>query len=111
MAKASGVLGYVIEVTDDETGITSTEPTEVRVKGDMLRNNPRVSYPDNVNGQLTMSMSFSFIADQFAIKNATSIRYLIINGQAWTVNTIQILRPRLRVELGGVYNGKTKAGS
>jgi len=108
MAKASGILGYAMEQLNEETGIVSNTPVEIKVAGNMSRNNPRMSYPDSVNGTLTMSMSFSFIADQFAVKHANMIRYIIINGQAWNVNTIQILRPRIQIEIGGVYNGPTK---
>lgn len=106
MTKQSGKLGYSIE-QDKGHGVIEESPYEVKVAGNLLRDNPRMGYGDSINGTLSMSMSFSFIADKFAIKNATKIRYLILNGEAWTVNTIQIVHPRITVELGGAYNGPT----
>lgn len=104
--KRSAIVGYTIE-QDQGHGIISEQPVEVSVRGDMLRNNPRMSYSGSVNGTMTMSMSFSFIADAFAFQHMTKIRYLIFNGEAWTVNTIQEVRPRIILELGGAYNGPT----
>lgn len=105
MAKTTGFIGYVTQA-DDGFGVITPEALEQKIKGDLSRVNPRWSSGTTVAGEVTMSMSFSFLANKFAIDNLDNIRYFVFLGKAWKVNTVQLKYPRVQIELGGAYNGQ-----
>ena len=119
MAKFSGKIGWVDskeqiipadeeeEIEEIKTGIWLDEVTEVDYSGDVIRESKQWSSGEKVNDDLTISNRLSIIADNFAYENFSTMRYVIWNGIYWKVSSVEILRPRLILTLGGVYNGPT----
>lgn len=75
--------------------------------GDVVRNNRRLDDSQSVNPNISVNNSISIVADPYANENFTAIRYVRWMNKLWTVSNIEVQRPRLLLELGGVYNGPT----
>jgi len=106
MTKFYGNIGFVGTV-DNGHGVYLSVDEERFYTGDLVRNIKRwQSSSDNVNDDLTLSNEISIVADDFINANSQMIKYVTINGSSvkWKVNTIMMEYPRIRLQIGGVYN-------
>ena len=110
MAKFYGVIGYgeAIESPAD-SGVWKDVITERNYFGDILNNIRRFQENEKVNDDLVLSNSISILADAYALNHFFAIRFVEWAGALWTVNTVEVERPRLILRLGGVYNGPRAA--
>lgn len=104
MAKISGVIAYGIS-KETSPGIWETETTEVKFRGDLIKNVYSRKSSENLNDGVDISNEISFIADQFAYDNFHSIVYVKFMGSKWKVSSVTVDRPRLTLSIGGLYNG------
>ena len=104
MAKFYGPIGYA-ETKETTPGVYTETIVEKNYSGDVLRNSNRWQANEKVNDDLIMDNEISILADAFAYQNFYSIRYVKWMGAAWKVTKVTVLRPRLILTLGGVYNG------
>lgn len=104
MAKYHGKIGFV-KIKETEPGVWVEHFLEKDYKGDINRNYRRWDNPsDKINSDLNVNMTITIIADKYAIDNAPYIRYAEAMGGYWSINSIEVNRPRLILELGGVYH-------
>lgn len=107
MAKFFGELGYGEPVENGTTGVWEDVIVEKSYYGDILRNTRRLQDGQYVNDDITVDNSISIMADAYANEHFHAIRYARWAGVLWTVTSVEVRRPRLILELGGVYNGPT----
>ena len=105
MTKFYGTIGFVGTV-DNGHGVYLPVNDDRFYTGDLFRNNKRWQNGEAVNDDLVLSNEISIVADSFANEHAQMIKYVTINGSdvKWKVNTIMMEYPRIRLEIGGVYN-------
>lgn len=103
--KWSGVVGYAIE-NETKSGVWSGM-TERKYYGDVTRNSRRIQSIDKVNSDVTTSNEISFVADPYAKENFHAIRYVEFMGSFWSVDSIEVEYPRLKLTIGGIWNGET----
>lgn len=104
----SGSLGYGETFENPVgSGIWEDRIVELPCKGEVVRDSKRADGDDAVNDDVVLVMSFSVIADDHALQNYTSIKYVEWEGSRWTVSSIEVRRPRLLIYAGKVYNGPT----
>src|ERR1041384_7002481 len=107
MAKFYGAVGYGNSV-ETAPGVYEDVITEERQYfGDVVRNSRRLDTDDKVNFDISVGNSLSIVADEHANTNFQAIRYARWAGNLWAVTSVEVRRPRLILELGGVYNGPT----
>lgn len=107
MARWSGIVGYELEQTETKPGVWTDTIAERPYKGDTIRLSSRWSTnSDSVNDDLTIDNQISIVADQFAYKNFTSMKYIEFMGAKWKITNIEVRRPRLILTIGGLYNAK-----
>lgn len=105
MAKFHGTVGYILH-EETSPGVFTEVVTERVCVGDILRNNQRwVNSEGQIHDNLKLFNRFSIIGDGFAYSNIPRIRYIVWQGVKWTVDAIDIERPRIILTIGGVYNG------
>ena len=110
MAKFYGVIGYGEAIESPaESGVWKDVITERNYFGDILNNIRRFQENEKVNDDLVLSNSISILADAYALNHFFAIRFVEWAGALWTVNTVEVERPRLILRLGGVYNGPRAA--
>lgn len=105
MAKYHGKIGFV-QTKQIRPGVTVEVADERVYNGDILRSQKRWEQTSNqLNENLTLSNQFSIVADPYAYDNFFAIRYIWYMGAKWKVTNVEIVRPRLLLTVGGVYNG------
>lgn len=100
-----GKLGFA---TTEEVapGIWEPANTERDVYGDVNNLTQRQQANQNsTNDDLVLSCEFSVIADAFTEENFQHVKYITYLGSKWKVTNIKVARPRLILNVGGVYNG------
>lgn len=106
MAKWFGKVGYVItHEPDADNDIWREESVDKNHYGDILRNERRYEQGESVNDDLKLNQRLSILADGFACEHYGAIRWAEIDGVRWKVTSVEFLRPRLILTLGGVWNG------
>jgi hypothetical protein len=108
MARFFGEVGYGESIeTPSGSGVWVDDITELSYYGDVVRNTRKLQSGDSLNNDITVSNSISIVADEYAIKHFFKIKYVRWEGVLWTVQTVEVLEPRLILSLGSVYNGPT----
>lgn len=103
MARYAGYVGYVKTV---ETDPGVFEPKEIRkfLRGDILNTSARANTESKVNSDITLTQRISVVADSFAFENFMYIRYVEYSGVKWEVSSVEVMRPRLVLNIGrGLY--------
>ena len=106
MAKFYGVIGYAIQV-ETVPCVWEDQIIERNYRGDVLQNMNRWQSSEQVNDNFAIDNKLSIISDPFAYENFQHIKYIRWMGANWKVTKVEILRPRLILTTGGVYNGPT----
>ncbi len=104
MAKWFGVVGFA-ETVETAPDIWTEQITKRSYYGDLLRNNRRLQASDQLNDNITIANEISIVSDPYANQHFHAIRYVEFAGTKWKVSNVEVLYPRLKLTLGGVYNG------
>ena len=102
MAKYYGAVGYG-ETVETAPDVYSETVTERYYFGNVSRNTRRWQTGQNLNDELELDNVISIIADPFAFRHFSFIRYVVWNGIKWKVKTVEVEYPRLVLTIGGVY--------
>lgn len=101
--------GNIIFVKTEETtpGIYKEVPVSRRYKGDVEKNWRRWETGERLNDNININNTLSIVADSFIYENLGMIRAVEWMGSYWEISSLEIKRPRLILEIGGLYNGPT----
>ena len=105
MAKFYNKIGYS-ETIETSPGIWEEQITEKFYRGDILKNYKRWQSTENLNDNIIFDEQISIVADEYLNSHAQYIKYVVLNGSKWKVSSISFERPRVVLNLGGLYNGQ-----
>lgn len=107
--KFSGKIGFWTKDVETKPGVYKSGIVEKFYVGDVLKNIRNFQSAENQqNENLRLNNRISIISDLYMQKNWGSIKYVTWNGVNWKVSSVDIgSYPRVILELGGIYNGKT----
>ena len=108
--KFFGKVGYCVsqEGSGERAGIWEDVVTEREYYGDVLSNSRRYdAQTESVLDNLNVNNKFSIVADAYAYEHYFQMKYIEWMGCKWKVTQVEVLRPRLILQVGGVYNGPT----
>ena len=107
MAKFHGIIGFVMTVEDSENpGVWKEEIVEKTYRGDLTKVSRRLQTSSNtVNDSVIISNEISIVADPYANENMFAMRYAVFGGAKWKIESIGVEYPRLKLSIGGLYNG------
>lgn len=107
--KFSGKVGFWKKDIETKPGVYKPGIVEKSYTGDVLNHSRRFQSTENQqNENLKLTSRLSILSDLYMQQNWASIKYVSWNGVNWTVSSVDISPyPRVILELGGVYNGKT----
>lgn len=106
MARYFGNVGY-IRSRETAPSVYKEDVTERPYYGDEMQVSRRLEKGEGVNDNVEYGNQFSILADAYAYENFSAIRYLTWMGQRWKVSKVTVQRPRLILEIGGIWNGRT----
>ena len=101
--KWAGKIGFATP-KEESKGVWVDDITERKYFGDITRNLRRLENGTSVNDNITVANEISIVADPYAVQNFHSMRYITFMGTKWKISTVDVVYPRLRLTLGGVYN-------
>lgn len=104
MAKFHGKVGFISYV-ESEGSVYHEKRTEKSYYGDVIRLARRYTSSDTLHDDLTLNAEISIVADAFAYQNFQYLRYVNYMGANWEVTSATVERPRIIMQIGGVYNG------
>jgi hypothetical protein len=108
MARFFGIVGYG-ESVETTPGVWVDDIVEYSYYGDVVRNSRELRQGQFLNDDLSVQNSISIVADAYANEHFFAIRYVEWAGTLWTVDSVDVIIPRLLLRLGKVYNGPTPA--
>ena len=103
MAKFYGMIGYA-ETKETAPGVWENVITERPYYGDLNRNIHRLESSDKLNDDIDVNNEISIVADEFAYQNFRFMKYVEFAGAKWRITSVQVMRPRLILVIGGLYN-------
>lgn len=106
MSKYHGKVGYAIPESKT-LGVVIHKIVERPHYGDVSQNTVKWEKGEGLNDNLDINTEISIVADPFAMTHFHMIRYVEYFGARWTVKRAVPSRPRIKLTLGGVYNGPT----
>ena len=105
MAKYYGAIGYAL-MAETSPGIWMDTVTERKYRGDVVLDQRRWRTEEKVNDDLSLDNSISILADGYAYENIGNMKYIIWNKVPWKIQSFNINRPRIVIQIGGIYNGE-----
>lgn len=102
MTKFYGKIGFV-KTENTAPGVWEPQYKERQYAGDVIRKLYRLENTQEINQNLNLNNSISIIADDFIYDNLEYIAYVEWLGSLWKVNSVEPQRPRLILDIGGVY--------
>ena len=107
MAKFYGEIGYAETNVETAPGVWQDVVKEIKYYGDVLRISRQLENAnEKVNSDLSISNSFSIVADAYAYNHFFAMRYVKWQGAYWTITDVEVQRPRLILRVGGLYHGE-----
>ena len=104
MAKFFGKVGFIHY--EEFPGSVFKEVTEEKpYYGDVIKLSNRFERSDKLTDDITLSNEISIVADAFAYENFQYLRYVNYLGANWKIISATVERPRIVLQIGGVYNG------
>ena len=94
-----------------DNGIVAEKTVGRKYKGDVEKNWRRWETGERLNDNININNTLSIVADSFLFAHLGMIRAVEWMGSYWEVSSIEVKRPRLILEIGGVYNGPTPGSS
>mgnify|MGYP001282352867 CR=1 FL=1 len=108
MARFHGDVGFGQAVEHPpSSGVWEDAIIEKPYRGDVVKNTRSLQAGEGVHDGITVGNSISIVADSYAIEHFLDIKYVRWMGNLWIVSKVTVQRPRLLLDLGGVYNGPT----
>lgn len=106
MARFYGKIGFA---ETEQTAPSVYEPviTERFYAGDVIKNYRKLENGSSVNDDVNIGNEFSILADPYALNPFHEIRYVEWLGALWKVTGVLVDYPRLKLTIGGLYNGQT----
>lgn len=106
MAKLRGPIGYAIQ-RETAPGVWEDVVEEHICSAQLLRSAWSTRSSDGVNDDLKLSNKISVLMNQYTNNPDYRMNYIYFRGIRWRIESIEEVRPRLILTLGGVYNGPT----
>lgn len=104
--KYCGIVGYV-QYEETAPGVHEEVITERKYYGDIVKKSSRWTDGPSINSNIAIRNTISIIADPYAYMNFAYMRYIEYNGMKFEISSITVDRPRMTIELGGIYNGQS----
>lgn len=111
MAKYYGNIGFATQV-ETSPGIWEDVVLPRPYKGDVLRNGRRWdNNQESINDNFTITNQFSIVSDAFLYSHIPAMRYLEYMGTKFKITSVSIDRPRVTIDVGGVYVSDDTTGA
>lgn len=107
-----GAIGFSEVKEDSENpSVYKGTITERFYKGEIFNHTIAYRFGEGRNKDLSYSQSISILADPYALEFYSQILYIVIDNVKWSISRISIEYPRIKLDIGEVYNDERGIGS
>ena len=107
MAKFYGLIGFSQTVESETSpGVYVDQVVPKEYYGDFERQGRRWEKGESINDDLVINNYVSIVADDFAMENLGYMKWVEISGNKWKIVSVELDYPRIKITLGGVWNGE-----
>lgn len=107
MARFSGIVGFSRTVEEPpNSGIWVEVAYDHPVFGDFVREGRRWEKSEQANDNLVINNYVSVVLDKFMKEHCQYVKWVEIEGSKWKVSSVEIEYPRIKLTLGGRWNGE-----
>lgn len=109
MARYYGRIGFLKDEpeSEDKPSVYIPIMEERFYTGKLMKNYARQQTADKHVDDVDLGNDISIVADEYAMNNFSSMKYVEFMGTLWEVKSVAVEHPRLRISFGGVYHGPT----
>lgn len=107
MAKFCGIIGYSMTI-ETSPGVWEDKIVERKHYGDVLKKAFRWQKGEGINDDIAISNDISIVADSFARKNIGYMKYVKFMNATWSISSMELEYPRIKITLGGLYNDEVE---
>ena len=109
MARYYGRIGFLKAETESDNRPSRYIPQiEERYYGGLLlKNYASQQSSEKPVDDVSLNNDISIVADEYALNNFSSMKYVEFMGTLWEVKSVSVKHPRLHISFGGVYHGPT----
>lgn len=107
MARYYGAIGFADGEVETAPGLWSERIVEHTYRGEVTRNQVRWNQGSEMHDPLRIDNAISVISDPYLERHVSDIRYITWLGSKWKVSSVSIQRPRLIIQIGGLYHEQT----
>lgn len=100
-------VGFVREYEESAPGVIVEDIVEHYCFGDVEQLSRRLTNPGQINDSFDITNVISIVADPFIRENFAYMRYVHYMGTNWKISNVSVDLPRLKLTLGGLWNGNT----
>ena len=100
-------VGFLIPDDNVQTGIADYKAVEKPCYGTILEDHRRWVPADKKNDDLVMDVQIEITANTYIRNHIGEIAYIHYLGQYWKVESIRPKLPKITLNVGGVWHGKT----
>lgn len=105
MTKFFGKIGFS-QTIETAPGVFEDSVESREYYGDVERQGRRWENSESINDDLVVNNYVSVLADDFAYENIGNMKWVEFLGSKWKIKSVEIEYPRIKITLGGVWNGE-----
>lgn len=105
MAKFFGKIGFS-KTIETAPGVFEDLIDPREYYGDIERQGRRWENSESINDDLVVNNYVSVLADDFAYENIGNMKWVEFLGSKWKIKSVEMEYPRIKITLGGVWNGE-----
>lgn len=107
MAKYSGRIGFT-KTEKIKPGVFVPKTTYVKYRGEVERKVIKSELQTSqLNNEFNVSNVINIIGNEYAFENFQHISCVEYLGAFWRVISVEVIHPRLKLTIGGVFNEQT----
>ena len=104
MARYSGVVRFTSGQRETSPGVWEEAYDEHAMTGNITRQSFNAQNGEVINTGVILSNTISVVGDTSSFENYSNIRYVVYMGKKWRVTSVEVVRPRIIIQLGTLYN-------
>lgn len=105
--KFVGTVGFWMDDVEVEPSVYKSTIVEKSYTGDLIKDTRRwTDQGSRVNTTFALNNKIRILADMYMNRNWQSIKFVRINGEPFTVTSVDLDYPGITLTIGGKYDGE-----
>ena len=105
MSRYQGFIGFKGEPVEGPPGIFTEPIVRVKYQGDIQLRPVRWSSGERDQQTVTANHILAIVAPESSMANFANALYIEWQDRKWSITSIEYIRPKIRLAMGGLYNG------